>query len=214
MKTKCDGDLVKEIEFCFAPADGALLPLTVDMEKEIDLWVSLGSMCICTYTLVPIKYDEGTLTVSVRNTDGSEGVALHEAKVYAEGYSSSLYNFSFLVPYGLFRYNDMVSEGFFTTNYTDDEIWNMPVQTIMNIRVPKLVEKILNTVYKYVPSSLKHLFALTLIPVVFPFPITRLYRAIRTSFAAYGYDLDAMAKEAIRSGEIKDVIVDWIKGIF
>ena len=213
--TKCDGDLVKEMEFCFAPADGPLLPLTVDMEKEIDLTVSFRNTEIRTYTLVPVKYDgEGTLTVSVRNTDGSEGVALHDAKFYIGERSLSLYSFSFLVPHGLFRYNDMESEGFFTTDYTEDEIWNMPVQTVMNIQTSERTEKILDTVLKFIPSTLRYLYALMLIPVLFPFPVTRLYRAIRTSLAAYGYDLDGMVKDAVRSGKVKDVLVSFLRNLF
>lgn len=213
--TKKDGDVVKEMEFCFAPAESSILPLTVDMDKEIGLTAYLYGGIQCTFTLVPVKYDNGVLTVSVRNKDGSEGAALHEGVVVADGVNyGSFYSFDFVVPHGLFRYKNMVSEGFWTSEYTNSEIWGIPVQEIVNIRMPKMLMRIAEVVYKAVPTSMYTLFLLTLIPVIYPFPITRVYRAVRKSFAAYGIDLGEMAKDSILSGRLKDAIADMLQNLF
>ena len=214
--TKCDGDVVQEMEFNFAPMDAddnrKILPLSVDMEKEITLTVHLLGSLQCKYSLVPVQYDgQGTLTVSVRNSDGSEGVALHHAEIRSGDDYIKYYSFDFLVPYGLFRYRDMESEGFWTTEYTDIELRGMPVWTIVDIHMPNLLTRVAEAIQKLIPSSMRTLFYMALIPLLFPFPITRLYRAFRSSFAAYGIDLDAMVKEAIRSGRLMEVLADYLK---
>lgn len=218
--TKCDGDIVREMEFNFAPTDDAyddrdILPLTVDMDKEITLTVYLIGSIQCTYSLVPVRYDgKGTLTVSVRNSDGSEGVALHHAEIRSGDAYVKLYSFDFAVPHGLFRYKNMVSEGFWTTEYTDIELWGMPVWTIVDIHMPNLLVRFAEAIQKLIPSSMRKLFYMALIPVVFPFPITRIYRALRNSFAAYGLDLDTMAKDAIRSGRLMQAIAGMWMDLF
>ncbi|MBQ7546012.1 MAG: hypothetical protein IJT41_03480 [Clostridia bacterium] len=209
--TKCDGDLVKEMEFCFAICDANLLPLTVDMDKEIELTAYFSGTSLCTYRLIPVRYDgNGTLTVCVRNTDGSEGAPLHNAEIFAseaaQSYSQTLYSFSFWFQHGLFRYKDMVSEGFGTEFYTDSDVRSLPVQTIVSLRVPTWMG-IAGTALKIIPASMHPLFYAALIPVIYPFPVTRIYRALKKSLAAYGMDTHAVIREAILSGRFVNVIL-------
>ena len=217
--TKTDGDVVKEMEFCFAPTDGeddcALLPLTVDMNKEIEMTVNLLGTLQSTFSLVPVKYDgKGTLTVSVRDHDGSEGVALHFAEIRVGENYRKFYSFEFYVPQGLFRYKNLESEGFVTDNYTDLEIWNMPIWSIVNVQVPNWLVKIGDAILKFIPAPVRALFNLLAVFVVYPFPFSRIYRAARNSFAAYGIDLDAIAKESIFSGRFFAGIGTVLKNLF
>lgn len=204
--SKKDGDLAREITINFNIwKDAPCLPLTLDKTKEVAMIVTAFESAVrLTVNLTPVAYEDGKLTLSVRGSDSTEGLTLHNEYCDIAGTASGyLYRFSFAFPEGLFVYKDGIRSAEFGTGPYTDDIGELPIRHDLTLDVPTTF---LRRISKYVPQSLQNAIVVTLLPVVSPFITVYLYRGIWKSLRANGFRFGTIAKDIVRSGGLKDVV--------
>lgn len=196
---KKDGDLVKELTLNFNPewtGTDDFLMNTVDMDQEITMTAHLFGYTVA-YRAVPVDFKEGALTVALYDGDKA-GVAMHglQYTIGTETYSMTEYNFTFLIPEGMFRYNDTVVNGEAEYWFWPPEIEGLPNRSVF--QVPEWLRRLGSKLI--INEALGNiLFKVLRIPLtLILFPV--FYRAIKKSFAAYGLDLNAQFREELRDG--------------
>ena len=218
--TKIEGGLVKQLELDFWFEDDnypsiPYLPVTVDMDKEITLTVSIMETIEADYTLVPIAYDDnGKLTVSVHNSDGTEGVALINARMGTDDIYRNVNAFSVFIPEGLFRIIDTdvvsceIESGFMYG------IRNLPEKNIFRVNTSNPILRIAAGIYTRITSEpLRKLFILAIFPLIVPFPVIRILRAVLDVFRSNGITIRSLTGDNIRVRSMEDVLSEVLRGL-